>query len=237
MLYPAGLFAGRHNQGYRPRSQSSPRLTAAAFVNRILLVSAGVGSLQPGGAKNVPATGYDARTLTAGRSEVRHMLKNKHGLRSIVSWGFFLGLLLSCAPAWGQVPEGPSRGQTVYVPAYSHIYIGDRETPYYLAVTLSIRNIDPYDPITVLSADYHDSQGKVIRSYIQQPVKVGSLAAIRYVVKETDDKGGSGASFIVKWKSEKAVSAPLVESVMIGTRYNQGISFTSRGLAIREGKK
>ncbi|MBU2627056.1 MAG: DUF3124 domain-containing protein, partial [Proteobacteria bacterium] len=36
-----------------------------------------------------------------------------------------------------------SYGQTIYVPAYSHIYIGDRERPFLLTVTLSIRNIDP----------------------------------------------------------------------------------------------
>ena len=39
-----------------------------------------------------------------------------------------------------------SRGQAVYVPAYSHIYIGDREHPFYLTVTLSIRNTDPQPP-------------------------------------------------------------------------------------------
>ena len=30
------------------------------------------------------------------------------------------------------------KGQTVYVPVYSHIYSGDRELPFYLAATLSI---------------------------------------------------------------------------------------------------
>jgi hypothetical protein len=32
--------------------------------------------------------------------------------------------------------------QTVYIPIYSHVYIGDQERPFYLTATLSIRNID-----------------------------------------------------------------------------------------------
>jgi hypothetical protein len=41
------------------------------------------------------------------------------------------------------------KGQTVYVPVYSHIYSGDREQPFYLAATLSIRNTDTKHAITL----------------------------------------------------------------------------------------
>lgn len=41
-------------------------------------------------------------------------------------------------------------GQSVYVPIYSHIYHGDRENPFDLAATLSIRNTDPGIDITIL---------------------------------------------------------------------------------------
>ena len=41
------------------------------------------------------------------------------------------------------------KGQTVYVPVYSHIYSGDREQPFYLAATLSIRNTDRIQAITI----------------------------------------------------------------------------------------
>ena len=42
-----------------------------------------------------------------------------------------------------------SKGQAIYVPAYSHIYCGDRERPFLLAVTVSIRNTDPNQPIKI----------------------------------------------------------------------------------------
>jgi hypothetical protein len=126
------------------------------------------------------------------------------------------------------------KGQTVYVPAYSHIYYGDREQPFLLAVTLSIRNTDPDHPITITAVDYYDSDGKLLKSYLDKEEKLKAMASIRYVVKESDKTGGSGANFIVHWRSEARVSEPVIETVMISTSTQQGISFTSRGQAIKE---
>lgn len=126
-----------------------------------------------------------------------------------------------------------STGQTVYVPVYSHIYSGNREKPFYLATTLSIRNTDPDKGITIFSADYYDSSGELIEKYLASPRDLRPLESIRYVIKESDKTGGSGANFIVKWKSRQGVNSPVIESIMIGTQNQQGISFTSRGLVIK----
>jgi hypothetical protein len=126
------------------------------------------------------------------------------------------------------------KGQTVYVPAYSHIYHGDREQPFYLAVTLSIRNTDLVHAITIVSIDYFDSDGKRLKRFMDNEVKLGAMGTAEYVVKESDKAGGSGANFIVVWKSEEKVSEPIIETIMIGTSTQQGISFTSRGRAIEE---
>ena len=58
------------------------------------------------------------------------------------------------------------------------------------------------------------------------------MATVRYVVKESDKAGGSGANFLVRWQSETAVNPPLVESVMISTASQLGISFTSRAVPV-----
>jgi hypothetical protein len=122
----------------------------------------------------------------------------------------------------------------VYVPIYSHVYGGDREQKVLLTATLSIRNTDPVHAITVTSIDYYDSTGNLIRHYLKQPTTVKAMAAVRYVVAESDKSGGSGASFVVKWRAVAPVRPPLIESVMIGTKMQQGISFTSRGQVIEE---
>lgn len=126
------------------------------------------------------------------------------------------------------------QGQTVYTPAYSHIYYGDRELPFYLTITLSIRNTDPAHSITLVSVDYHDSEGKRIQQYLEKEMKIGPLASTRFVVKESDKSGGSGASFLVTWKSDHKVCEPIIETIMISTSTQQGISFSSRGRPLKE---
>lgn len=121
------------------------------------------------------------------------------------------------------------KGQTVYVPVYSHIYSGDREQPFYLAATLSIRNTDTTHSITVTAVDYYDSEGTFLKHYLAQASSLNALATRRFVVPESDKSGGSGAKFIIKWQSDHPVTEPLIESVMISTKTQQGISFTSRG--------
>lgn len=117
----------------------------------------------------------------------------------------------------------------VYVPAYSHIYSGNKERPFLLTITLSIRNIDTKRKIKINSVDYYATQGELLKRYIDEPILLEPLESIRYVVAQRDESGGSGANFIVKWESEVPVNKPIIEAIMIGTQMQQGVSFTSRG--------
>jgi len=147
---------------------------------------------------------------------------------------FFCCLFLGTGTAGAASEILLSKGMTVYVPIYSHIYSGDREHPFYLAATLSIRNTDPKHTINILSVDYYDSKGKLLKSYLENSISLNPLSATRYIIKESDKSGGSGASFIVKWKSDVKVNAPIIESIMIGTKTQQGISFITQGRAIQQ---
>ncbi|WP_076750365.1 DUF3124 domain-containing protein [Desulfatitalea tepidiphila] len=143
-------------------------------------------------------------------------------------------LAFGIVDAIAQNKPSVSRGQILYVPVYSHIYIGDRERPFLLTVTLSIRNTDRNFPITIQKVVYYDSNGKPLNAYLDKPMALEKLSSTRFVVRESDKSGGSGASFMVEWESDQAVSPPLVETIMIGAQTQQGISFTSRGLVIEE---
>ncbi|MEW6258951.1 MAG: DUF3124 domain-containing protein [Thermodesulfobacteriota bacterium] len=124
--------------------------------------------------------------------------------------------------------------QTLYVPAYSHIYYGDRERPMLLAVTLSVRNTDRLSPIVVESVEYFNSEGKRIREMTQGPLTLSPLSSTRFVIQESDASGGSGACFILRWKSVKPVTEPVVETIMINTQSQLGISFTSQARVLQE---
>ena len=151
------------------------------------------------------------------------------------------GIILSSGFGVSQAIAGSdvklSAGQTVYVALYSHIYSGNKENPLYLAATLSVRNTSFEKPISILTVDYYDSAGKLLKKYLKEPAALGPMGSIRYVIPEAEKKGGSGANFIVKWVSDTPLTPPLIESIMIGTKSQQGISFTSRGQVIEEHSK
>jgi hypothetical protein len=128
----------------------------------------------------------------------------------------------------------PVAGQTVYVPAYSSVLTSDNAENFRLAVTLSIRNTDRAHAIIVTSARYYDHDGKAVRDYLKKPLRIGPLAAVELFVRERDTSGGVSASFLVEWLSEQPVTAPVIESVMIGTGSTQGISFTSPGRVLTD---
>lgn len=158
-------------------------------------------------------------------------------------------LLAACTEPAGPAPTAPAPpvasgeparspgvgvvGETIYVPAYSHIYFRDGTREFNLATTLSVRNTDPEQPITVTSVRYHDSAGRPVRQYVDAPVNLPPLASRAFVVEDRDTAGGVGANFLVEWQAAARVSAPIVEAVMISTAGTQGLSFVSRGQVVR----
>ena len=155
----------------------------------------------------------------------------KHYLPVCLTLFLFIGLLTPPSAQAG--PRcGLSDGQTLYVPAYSHVYSGARDRAYLLTVTLSIRNVDPKLPLTVTRADYYETLGGHLKAFVDKPVILKPLESIRYIIPESDKSGGSGANFMVGWTSATPMNPPIVEAVMIGTKAQQGISFTSRGRVI-----
>lgn len=124
-------------------------------------------------------------------------------------------------------------GQTVYVPIYSHIYMWDQSRMMNLTATLSVRNTDLSHPLIVTAVNYYNTNGKLIRKYLEQPVELNPLAATDFVVNQEDVSGGAGAAFIVEWVAQQDVSAPVIEAVMINTSLNQGLSFISPGRVIK----
>lgn len=127
-----------------------------------------------------------------------------------------------------------SKGQTLYVPVYSNIFSAPKKIPYHLATILSIRNTDLSNPINIVAVDYYDTKGKLVRKYYQRPITLAPLESTDIFIPEEGTKGGTGANFIVKWKAQKEVNVPIIESVMIGMKSGQGISFVSPGQEIKE---
>jgi hypothetical protein len=143
-----------------------------------------------------------------------------------------VGLLL----AEGDCASAPllSQGQTVYVPMYNAVRIGEQGNPFPLAVTLCIRNTDRAHPIQVVSLEQYDSAGKLMRGFLDKPLSLASLATTDVFLKSSYMGGGLYPSFLVRWESPTAVSEPVIEALIIGDRSGQGISFISQGRVVEE---
>ncbi len=128
----------------------------------------------------------------------------------------------------------PVMRQTVYVPIYSQVYERTERWMVNLTVTLSIRNTDLRHPVTITAVCRYNTAGQLVERYLEEPVLLASLASTHFVVEGRDTRGGVGASFIVKWRSDKRVNQPVVEAVMISRVSQQGLSFVTHGHIIEQ---
>ncbi|MEW6215922.1 MAG: DUF3124 domain-containing protein [Nitrospirota bacterium] len=74
-----------------------------------------------------------------------------------------------------------SSGGSVYVSIYSNIYSGPKAVRLELAAMLSIRNTDPKYPITILKADYYDTSGNMIDSYVKKTHETEAIRIYSYL--------------------------------------------------------
>lgn len=120
-----------------------------------------------------------------------------------------------------------------YLSIYSQIYSYTEHTSLDLTATVSIRNTSETDSIYLLKANYHDTKGKAIQSYLSEPISLQAMETLEIVISEVDTKGGAGANFIFEWATEPHVSEPIFEAVMISTYGQQGLSFMTHGKRIK----
>lgn len=126
-----------------------------------------------------------------------------------------------------------SKGQLVYAPVYSHIRYFDNKRDFLLGAILSIRNTSLEHGITINYVRYYNTDGKVIQVFLEEPLVLGPLASTEYIIPESHNMGGSGANFLVEWKSDILVNEPIIEVVMVGNQGTMGLSFISEGRVIR----
>ncbi|TXD85220.1 DUF3124 domain-containing protein [Subsaximicrobium wynnwilliamsii] len=117
----------------------------------------------------------------------------------------------------------------VYVPVYSNIYQRTRNDRTSLTSTLSIHNTSETDTLYISRIDYFNTEGKLVRKYIEETIFLSTFETLEYVVDEGDETGGSGANFVIEWYGDKKLN-PLFQAVMIGGLGNKSFSFTTEGV-------
>ncbi len=121
---------------------------------------------------------------------------------------------------------------TVYVPIYSDIYIDAQYQKSLLAATLSIRNTSYRDSLFISKIDYFNTDGELVRNYIDKTISLPPMGTVNYVIEKDDDSGGPGANFIVVINAKNHKVRPLVQAVMVGQNGNKGFAFSTDGYSI-----
>jgi hypothetical protein len=131
-----------------------------------------------------------------------------------------------------------SKGQTLYLPIYSHIWFGDissegHPTKALLSALVSIRNTSLKTPIRVTSARYYDTDGKQLKEFVVTPKTLAPMATVELFVEKKESEGGSGANFVIKWDAVTATNPPIVEAVHADIQINRTPTFITGARVIR----
>ncbi len=145
-----------------------------------------------------------------------------------------LALMVLAPAAAAQAPPASSKGQTLYLPAVSYVYLGAKSKPYSLTKTFFFRNRDPRRQLTITAVDYYDGRGVKLASLLDRPQVLAPLASLQMPLPTQDQEArGCAPCLIVRWRAGKPVNPPLVQCIMIGATGQQGISFSTTATPIR----
>jgi hypothetical protein len=121
---------------------------------------------------------------------------------------------------------------TSYLSVYSQIYSMSESRKHNLTATISMRNTNRHDTVYIIKADYFNTEGQLIKSYLDRPIYLAPMETIEIVIAQIDESGGTGANFVFDWKTKDTSNEPYFESVMISTANQLGLSFSRQGVRI-----
>jgi hypothetical protein len=152
-----------------------------------------------------------------------------------------LALALYCLTTLAAAQDAPPRsaGQSLYLPIYSHLYHGDvnprtgKPSETLVSTHVSIRNTDPALAVTIISARYYNTDGKLLREFLAKPQAIPPLGTFELYVPRSDSSGGSGANFIIDWTADKPANPPLVEALHADIREARTLLFVTTARPIQ----
>ena len=138
-----------------------------------------------------------------------------------------------------QEAKGLSKGQSLYLPVYSHMLYGNlgakgKASQVLLSTLVSIRNTDGRRPLRVLSARYFDTNGKLLAERVPTPILIPPLGTFELFVELNDASGGSGANFVIRWDAEQPVSPPLVEGLHANMDGGKAVIFMTQSVPVAD---
>ena len=150
----------------------------------------------------------------------------------------FLVLLLASVAARAQDLRSPTLGQTVYLPVYSSMLFGNLSragvpSRVLLSAMISVRNTDPAKSLRLLSVQYFDSTGKILREHLQAPATMPPLSTREFFIELHDDSGGASASVLIRWEADTPTAPPVTEAIHANLDSARGVVFATQGVPVQ----
>ena len=127
-----------------------------------------------------------------------------------------------------------SSGQTVLLPFFLDIY---SPAPMQYEASFSLHNADKEHPLTLMSVEYYDGDGKLTYSFLKQPAEVSPLATrsgnLTTKDLQTSMKYKTG-SFLIKWQAKENIVSPVIIEVVTGTGTGMANAFAVEGKVIED---
>jgi len=152
--------------------------------------------------------------------------------------GLLCAVILFGGSAGAQEARPLTKGQSLFLPIYSHMLYGNigrsgNTSKVLLSALVSIRNTDGKRPLRLVSARYYETQGKFLREYLPTPVILPPFGTLELFVELHDESGGSGANFIIRWDAEAAINPPLVEALHANMDSGKAVIFTTQAVPVQ----
>jgi hypothetical protein len=120
-----------------------------------------------------------------------------------------------------------------YVPAYSSVAMSQGKLRADFSVTLSVHNASETKALVLKRIAYFDTAGKMVESYLKEPVALKPFSTIEVAIAANDTRGGTGANFIVDWAAAGDIAEPVVEALMVGSVGAGHYAFVSQGRSVK----
>ncbi|MHC1703628.1 MAG: DUF3124 domain-containing protein [Tenuifilaceae bacterium] len=126
------------------------------------------------------------------------------------------------------------RGQVLYMPIYSNLPHYTDSTKIDMSAIVAFHNTDFYNKVRLQKVQYFDYKGRLVHDFLLDSYKeLGPLETEDFYIPYSD-KGGTGANFLIEWRSDSLVSEPLVESITINLLTHNTVGVLSPGKVIKE---
>lgn len=127
-----------------------------------------------------------------------------------------------------------ARGQVLYLPFYSNIPYSEKTRDYDLSGFLTVHNTDLRNSLKVSHIYFFNNNGDLVKDFLGKDTLALKPMQSRSFFIPSQDKSGTGANFLVEWKTKEPINIPLIETVMLSLKSGQGVSFLSQGKVIEQ---